>query len=143
MWDLISTLVSIFVGPEFLRAFKAAPFGVWDYRHDRQFHSLDSSKGYGQQRFEDDLRVVKDLENATSGVISNGFDPTDPLQVSQIVVGQLNHSILQLKRKALDKLYSLVPGLNFNKIGHQLAEHFLTKHKQVLHYFLSSINKYI
>lgn len=133
MLGLFTTLTSIFIGPEFLRAFKAAPFGVWDFMHTNHFQSIYTGKGYGQQRFEDELRIVNDIEQMLyNDERLSVFDSMNPLQVGKAVVFHLNHAILKMKRGSLEKLYQLVPRIDFEKVGIQLAEHFVDEHKQVM-----------
>jgi hypothetical protein len=139
MLGLFATLTSIFIGPEFLRAFKAVPFGVWDFMHTNHFQSIYTNKGYGQQRFEDELRVVNDIEQMLyNDERLSVFDSMNPLQVGKAVVFHLNHAILKMKRSSLEKMYQLVPKIDFEKIGIQLAEHFVDEHKQVIIHFFSA-----
>jgi hypothetical protein len=132
MWGLITALSSIFVSPEFLRAYKAAPFGVWDFSHASRYHDTENDKGYSQQLFEDNLEIVRDVEKVTHREKQKVFDVSDPQQVAANVLLRLNHSVLKIKEVALDQLLGLMPHLDFDLLNRQLAAQFIDEQKKVL-----------
>lgn len=131
MWGLITVLSSIFVSPEFLRAYQAAPFGVWDVSHASRYHDTEINKGYSQQLFEDNLEIVKDIEKVTQKAKLKVFDVRDPQQLAANIILQLNQSVLKIKEVALDHLTGLMPNIDFDLLNLQLAEQFIEEQKKV------------
>ena len=139
----MTALASIFVKTYFMRAFKAAPFGVWDMAHEDRYQSLfNENKGYSQMRFEDELRIVKDIVLLTNKQKQMAFDVRDPQQVATALNLHLNNAVLKVKEGSLNKLYELMPNVNFDVLNGQLAEYFVDEQKQViiLKYIIIDIN---
>lgn len=132
---------SIFVTPEFVRAYKAAPFGVWDISHASRYHNIEDGKGYSQQLFEDELQIVRDVEKMTNKEKDRIFDVGDPQHVAANLILQLNHSVLKIKEVELDQLFAMVPHIDFDLLNRQLAEQFVDEQKKVHKIYMNVFKK--